>query len=160
VRLVVLSALTGADTLLLAATLLATFLRSARKIEKKKSTASSRLQNGWTSPTMSTFSNQAIQVRISSPLPHNASSPPFLADQPLPPHLPSPFRTTLRYLLTYELDISCVPTLSFFEWLAGFSKGDMEEKLRWFSEPAGQVRPFSALPLLSPNTSFASGRPH
>ncbi|GAA5858680.1 hypothetical protein JCM8547_001418 [Rhodosporidiobolus lusitaniae] len=60
------------------------------------------------------------------------------SDQPLPPHLPSPFRTTLRYLLTYELDISCVPTLSFFEWLAGFSEGDMQEKLRWFCEPAGQ----------------------
>ncbi|GAA5905511.1 hypothetical protein JCM6882_004772 [Rhodosporidiobolus microsporus] len=63
---------------------------------------------------------------------------PSNSDQPLPPHLPSLFRTTLRYLLTYELDISCVPTLSFFEWLAGFSEGDMEEKLRWFCEPAGQ----------------------
>ncbi|GAA5853371.1 hypothetical protein JCM9279_005769 [Rhodotorula babjevae] len=59
-------------------------------------------------------------------------------DQPLPPHLPIPFRTTLRYLLTHELDISCVPRLSFFEWLAAFSEGDMEEKLRWFCEPAGQ----------------------
>ncbi|GAA5973540.1 hypothetical protein JCM11641_007108 [Rhodosporidiobolus odoratus] len=59
-------------------------------------------------------------------------------DQPLPPHLPTPFRTTVRYLLTYELDISSVPRLSFFEWLAGFSEGDMEEKLRWFCEPAGQ----------------------
>ncbi|GAA5923352.1 hypothetical protein JCM3775_007512 [Rhodotorula graminis] len=58
--------------------------------------------------------------------------------QPLPPHLPTPFRTSLRSLLTHELDISCVPHLSFFEWLAAFSEGDMEEKLRWFCEPAGQ----------------------
>lgn len=60
-------------------------------------------------------------------------------DEPLPPHFPTPFRTTLRYLLTYELDISSVPRQSFFEWLAAFSEGDKEEKLRWFCEPAGQV---------------------
>ncbi|GAA6005265.1 NAPDH-dependent diflavin reductase [Rhodotorula paludigena] len=59
-------------------------------------------------------------------------------NQPLPPHLPTLFRTTLRYLLTYELDISSVPRQSFFEWLAAFSEGDKEEKLRWFCEPAGQ----------------------
>ncbi|BGP19975.1 hypothetical protein JCM10213_006752 [Rhodosporidiobolus nylandii] len=63
---------------------------------------------------------------------------PSNSDQPLPPHLPSPFRTTLRYLLTYELDISSVPRLSFFEWLAAFSEGDMEEKLRWFCTGEGQ----------------------
>ncbi|GAA5889505.1 hypothetical protein JCM5296_005969 [Sporobolomyces johnsonii] len=63
---------------------------------------------------------------------------PSNADQPLPPHLPVPFRTTLRYLLTYELDIASVPRLSFFEWLSYFSEGDMQEKLRWFAEPAGQ----------------------
>ncbi|GAA5935527.1 hypothetical protein JCM1841_003704 [Sporobolomyces salmonicolor] len=63
---------------------------------------------------------------------------PSNTDQPLPPHLPVPFRTTLRYLLTYELDIASVPRLSFFEWLSYFSEGDMQEKLRWFAEPAGQ----------------------
>lgn len=62
------------------------------------------------------------------------------ADQPLPPHLPTPFRTTIRYLLTNELDIASVPRLSFFEWLAYFSEGDMQEKLREFCSPAGQVR--------------------
>lgn len=62
-----------------------------------------------------------------------------LADQPLPPHLPTPYRTTLRHLLTNELDIACVPRVSFFEWLAAFSEGDMAEKLRWFCTGEGQV---------------------
>lgn len=61
-------------------------------------------------------------------------------DQPLPRHLPKPFRSTLRDLLRYELDIESVPRVSFFEWLAGFSEGDMQEKLRWFCSGEGQVR--------------------
>ena len=58
----------------------------------------------------------------------------------MPPHLPSPYVTTLRHLLTHEVDIGCVPRLSFFEWLADFSEGDMEEKLREFCKGEGQVR--------------------
>lgn len=63
----------------------------------------------------------------------------FDIDQPLPSHLQSPLRTTLRYLLKNELDIESVPRVSFFEWLAGFSEGDMQEKLRWFCSGEGQV---------------------
>ncbi|GAA6017924.1 hypothetical protein JCM8202_006200 [Rhodotorula sphaerocarpa] len=62
---------------------------------------------------------------------------PTSIDQPLPPHLLPPFRTTLRNLLTYELDIACVPSFSFFEWLAHFCEGDMQERLREFASPAG-----------------------
>ncbi|GAA5989837.1 hypothetical protein JCM10908_002340 [Rhodotorula pacifica] len=58
-------------------------------------------------------------------------------DQPLPPHLPAGYRTTLRHLLTYELDISSVPNYSFFEWLAHFCEGNMQERLREFASPAG-----------------------
>ncbi|KWU44309.1 riboflavin synthase domain-like protein [Rhodotorula sp. JG-1b] len=58
-------------------------------------------------------------------------------DQPLPPHLPAGYRTTLRHLLTHELDISSVPNYSFFEWLAHFCEGDMQERLREFASPAG-----------------------
>lgn len=64
-----------------------------------------------------------------------------IADAPLPSHLPVPYVTTLRHLLTHELDISAVPRLTFFEWLAQFSEGDMQEKLRWFCTGEGQVRP-------------------
>lgn len=66
---------------------------------------------------------------------------PERADQPLPPHLPAGYRTTLRHLLTHELDISSVPNYSFFEWLAHFCEGDMQERLREFASPAGYVRP-------------------
>ncbi|SCV67968.1 BQ2448_89 [Microbotryum intermedium] len=59
-------------------------------------------------------------------------------NRPLPSHFPRPFTTTLRYLLTYELDISGVPRLSFFEWLAHFSEGDMKEKLQFFCTGEGQ----------------------
>ncbi|KAM0793619.1 hypothetical protein ACM66B_001052 [Microbotryomycetes sp. NB124-2] len=59
-------------------------------------------------------------------------------DQPLPPHLPSPYVASLRQILTEELDVSSVPRLSFFEWLAAFSEGDMQEKLRYFCTGEGQ----------------------
>ncbi|KAI5477463.1 NADPH-dependent diflavin oxidoreductase 1 [Pseudohyphozyma bogoriensis] len=59
-------------------------------------------------------------------------------DQPLPPHFPSPYLTTLRHLLTHELDVTCVPRVSFFEWLAFFSDGDMKEKLQFFTTGEGQ----------------------
>ncbi|GAA5862718.1 hypothetical protein JCM3774_001895 [Rhodotorula dairenensis] len=59
------------------------------------------------------------------------------SDQSLPPHLPSGYRTSLRHLLTYELDISSVPNYSFFEWLAHFCEGEMQERLREFASPAG-----------------------
>ncbi|KDE06917.1 hypothetical protein MVLG_02805 [Microbotryum lychnidis-dioicae p1A1 Lamole] len=59
-------------------------------------------------------------------------------NRPLPSHFPQPFITTLHYLLTYELDISGVPRLSFFEWLAHFSEGDMKEKLQFFCTGEGQ----------------------
>ncbi|GAA5961572.1 hypothetical protein JCM8115_006723 [Rhodotorula mucilaginosa] len=62
---------------------------------------------------------------------------PTSPDQPLPPHLPAGYRTTLRHLLTHELDISSVPNYSFFEWLAHFCEGDMQERLREFASPAG-----------------------
>jgi hypothetical protein len=63
----------------------------------------------------------------------------FMTDQPLPPHLPNPYRTTIRNLLKFELDICSVPRVSFFEWLAAFSEGDMKEKLTWFCDGEGQV---------------------
>lgn len=71
-------------------------------------------------------------------------------DQPLPHHLPSPLRTTIRNLLQYELDIQSIPRVSFFEWLAGFSDGDMKEKLNWFCSGEGQVSHFPSklLPVL------------
>ncbi|SCZ91319.1 BZ3500_MvSof-1268-A1-R1_Chr1-2g01331 [Microbotryum saponariae] len=59
-------------------------------------------------------------------------------NRPLPSHFPQSFITTLHYLLTYELDISGVPRLSFFEWLAHFSEGDMKEKLQFFCTGEGQ----------------------
>lgn len=85
-----------------------------------------------------------------------------LSAHPLPPHLPSPFRTTLRSLLTTELDISSVPKIGVFEWLFGFAshsiskqgesngesgggddneigEKDMRDKLREFASPEGQV---------------------
>lgn len=58
--------------------------------------------------------------------------------QPLPTNIPTPFRTTLRHLITHELDISAVPRISFLETLASFSSGDLAEKLRWFCSPEGQ----------------------
>lgn len=64
----------------------------------------------------------------------------WFKDQSLPPHLPVGYRTTLRHLLTYELDISSVPNYSFFEWLAHFCEGEMQERLREFASPAGYVR--------------------
>ncbi|KAK4052863.1 NAPDH-dependent diflavin reductase [Microbotryomycetes sp. JL221] len=64
----------------------------------------------------------------------SATSP----DQPLPPHLPDKYVATLRQVLTEELDVSCVPRISFLEWLAAFSEGDMQEKLRFFCSGEGQ----------------------
>ncbi|KAK4055080.1 NAPDH-dependent diflavin reductase [Microbotryomycetes sp. JL201] len=63
---------------------------------------------------------------------------PSNADQPLAPHLPRSYIATLRQILTEELDVSSVPRVSFFEWLAAFSEGDMQEKLRYFCTGEGQ----------------------
>ncbi|GAA5965690.1 hypothetical protein JCM3765_003217 [Sporobolomyces pararoseus] len=78
---------------------------------------------------------------------------------PLPSHFPAPFYTTLRSLLTTELDISSVPKVGVFEWLSCFAsqpqsssetiepskddgdeivERDMAEKLRDFANPEGQ----------------------
>ena len=114
------------------------------------SICSSRQSVGPPLPILSLSSLQRVQVRPLS-LPLSSLTTP-LAGQPLPPHLPTPFRTTLRHLLTHELDISSVPRVSFFEWLASFSTGDMQEKLRWFCEGEGQVR--SSSPVANQANNF------
>lgn len=68
----------------------------------------------------------------------------FFLDQPLPSHLPASYPTTLRSLLTYELDITSVPRLSFFEFLSYFPSSseqsvlDLQEKLIYFTKGEGQ----------------------
>ncbi|GAA6019501.1 hypothetical protein JCM11491_000979 [Sporobolomyces phaffii] len=78
---------------------------------------------------------------------------------PLPPHFPTPLETTLRSLLTTELDISSVPKVGVFEWLSRFAvapradqvpllaesqdeneigEQDMAAKLKEFASPQGQ----------------------
>ncbi|GAA5911939.1 NAPDH-dependent diflavin reductase [Sporobolomyces salmoneus] len=78
---------------------------------------------------------------------------------PLPPHFPSPFRASIRSLLTTELDISSVPKVGVFEWLSCFAtqpreaqestlqqtedddevgEKDMAAKLKEFASPEGQ----------------------
>ncbi|GAA5889058.1 hypothetical protein JCM16303_002173 [Sporobolomyces ruberrimus] len=80
-------------------------------------------------------------------------------DKALPPPFPSPLETTLRTLLTNELDISSVPTVGVFQWLSCFAsrprtdidphdekpedpdeigEKDMTDKLREFASPEGQ----------------------
>ncbi|GAA5821634.1 hypothetical protein JCM10212_000019 [Sporobolomyces blumeae] len=76
-------------------------------------------------------------------------------------HLPVPYRATLRSLLTHEFEISSVPKVGVFEWLAGFAASnhvnaatsngprseedeneigekDMADKLKEFATPQGQ----------------------
>ncbi|GAA5943020.1 NAPDH-dependent diflavin reductase [Sporobolomyces koalae] len=80
------------------------------------------------------------------------------AAHPLPPHLPSRYSTTLRHILTTELDISSVPKVGVFEWLSCFAAAaqaridpntlaqddneigerDMADKLKEFASPRGQ----------------------
>uniref|UniRef100_J3SC79 NADPH-dependent diflavin oxidoreductase 1 n=1 Tax=Crotalus adamanteus TaxID=8729 RepID=J3SC79_CROAD len=62
---------------------------------------------------------------------------PTEAGTPLPVHLPQP--STVRYLVTHCLDITCVPRRSFFEFLFHFSPNELERsKLQEFSSAQGQ----------------------
>ena len=59
-------------------------------------------------------------------------------DTPLPADLPLP--CTIRHLVTYYLDIQCVPRRYFFELLLSFTTSQMEkERLTEFCSADGQV---------------------
>lgn len=105
------------------------------------STRFSRRRDGPPSRTPRIASPRPIQVRLCvslAPRHHQLTNLITPTDQPLPPDLPTPYTTTLRSLLTHHLDIASIPRLSFFEWLAAFTEGDMAEKLRWFCTGEGQ----------------------
>ncbi|XP_058014928.1 NADPH-dependent diflavin oxidoreductase 1 isoform X5 [Ahaetulla prasina] len=62
---------------------------------------------------------------------------PTEAGTPLPAPLPQP--STVGYLVTHFLDITCIPRRSFFEFLSHFSPNDLEQsKLQEFSSAQGQ----------------------
>lgn len=61
-----------------------------------------------------------------------------ITDIPLPADLPLP--CTIHHLVTYYLDIQCVPRRYFFELLMNFTKSEMEkERLAEFCSAEGQV---------------------